>query len=66
MRITPAASMTKVGKWAIMGLSQPNKGDHRPGAAGGRPRLAMRAFSSNRAPSFAFACQSPAFSCQAG
>jgi hypothetical protein len=38
----------------------------RPGAAGGRPRLAMRAFSSNRAPSLAFACQSPVFARQAG
>jgi hypothetical protein len=37
-----------------------------PSAAGGRPRLAMRAFSSNRAPSPAFACQSPVFARQAG
>ena len=29
MKMTPAASITKVGKWAIMGLSQPNKSDHR-------------------------------------
>src|SRR4029077_15923951 len=27
IRMTPAASMTKVGKWAIMGLPQPNKSD---------------------------------------
>jgi hypothetical protein len=37
-----------------------------PGAAGGRPRLAMTSFSSNRAPSLAFACQSPVFARQAG
>jgi hypothetical protein len=36
MRMTPAASMMKVGKWAVMGLSQPNK---KPAAAGRTWRL---------------------------
>jgi hypothetical protein len=79
MRMTPAASMMKVGKWAIMGLSQPNK---KPAAAGRTwPLLALRRhpaqgvspFASTRrrnspklTPSLAFACQSPVFARQAG
>jgi hypothetical protein len=48
IRMTPAASMTKVGKWAIMGLPQPNKSNEGRYAAGEKAAPAFLCQSSVR------------------